>query len=130
MAYINRVILAGNLVRDPELRYIPSGTAVASFTIAVNHRYRQDGELKEEVSYIDVVAFGKMGETSANYLKKGRSVLVDGRIQQRRWETQEGEKRSKVEVVAYNVQFLGPRREGGGETAPPDAGGELDDIPF
>lgn len=130
MAYINRVILAGNLVRDPELRYIPSGTAVASFTIAVNHRYRQEGELKEEVSYIDVVAFGKMGETSANYLKKGRPVLVDGRIQQRRWETQEGEKRSKVEVVAYNVQFLGPRREEGGETAPPDASGELDDIPF
>lgn len=131
MVYVNRIILAGNLVRDPELRYIPSGTAVASFSLAVNRRYRQDGELKEEVSYIDVVAYGKVGETVGNYLKKGRSVLVEGRIQQRRWETQEGEKRSKVEVVANNVQFLGPRREEGAEAGPPEVGsGELDDIPF
>lgn len=131
MVYVNRVILAGNLVRDPELRYIPSGTAVASFSLAVNRRYRQEGELKEEVSYIDVVAYGKVGETSGNFLKKGRPVLVEGRIQQRRWETQEGEKRSKVEVVAHNVQFLGPRPEAGAEAAAPDTGsGDLDDIPF
>jgi len=132
MIDVNRIFLAGNLVRDPEMRYAPSGTAVASFALAVNRRYRQEGELKEEVSYIDVVAFGKVGETSGNYLKKGRAVLIEGRIQQRRWETQEGEKRSKVEVVADRVQFLGPRREEGAEATPagPSANIVDDDIPF
>ncbi len=132
MVDFNRVFLAGNLVRDPEMRYTPSGTAVASFSIAVNRRYRQEGELKEEVSYIEVVAYGKVGETSGNYLKKGRAVLVEGRIQQRRWETQEGEKRSKVEVVANRVHFLGPRREEATEETPaaPSTNTVDDDIPF
>jgi single-strand DNA-binding protein len=133
MVDFNRVILAGRLVRDPEMRYTPSGTAVASFSLAVNRRSRQEGgELKEEVSFIDVVAFGKVGETSANYLKKGRAVLLEGRIQQRRWETKEGEKRSKVEVVANLVQFLDPRREeGAGESSSGSSANVVDDdIPF
>lgn len=128
MVNFNRVVLAGNLVKDPELRYMPSGAAVASFTIALNRRYRQDGELKEEVSYIDVVAFGKQGETVSNYLKKGRAVLLEGRIQQRRWETKEGERRSKIEVVADRVQFLGPPKEG--EPGPEAPAESEDDIPF
>lgn len=133
MVAFNRVILAGNLVRDPEIRYLPSGLSVTSFAIAVNSRYRQNNELKEEVSYFDIVVFGKLGETCAEYLSKGRAVLVEGRLRQRRWES-EGTKRSKIEVVAGGVQFLGgaPRS---GAAAEGDQGGQPtdaqeDDIPF
>src|SRR4030067_2063840 len=83
MVAFNRVILAGNLVRDPEIRYLPSGLSVTSFAIAVNSRYRQNNELKEEVSYFDIVAFGKLGETCAEYLSKGRPVLVEGGLRPR-----------------------------------------------
>ncbi|MGE5190705.1 MAG: single-stranded DNA-binding protein [Gemmatimonadota bacterium] len=136
MVTFNRVILAGNLVRDPEIRYLPSGLSVTSFAVAVNSRYKQNNELKEEVSYFDIVVFGKMGENCAEYLSKGRPVLVEGRLRQRRWEA-EGVKRSKIEVVADNVQFLGsPRGAGGAEGgagspgAAPAAAGQDDDIPF
>lgn len=133
MVTFNRVILAGNLVRDPEIRYLPSGTPVANFSIAVNSRYRQNNELKEEVSYFDVVAFGKTGENCAEYLSKGRPVLVEGRLRQRRWEA-EGTRRSKIEVVAGIVQFLGGGTKG--TPAEGDAGGgtpaeeQDEDIPF
>jgi len=114
MVTFNRVILAGNLVRDPEIRYLPSGLSVTSFGIAVNSRYKQNNELKEEVSFFDILVFGKTGENCAEYLSKGRPVLVEGRLRQRRWET-DGAKRSKIEVVADNVQFLGaPKGAGGG----------------
>ena len=139
MVTFNRVILAGNLVRDPEIRYLPSGTPVTSFSVAVNSRYKQNNELKEEVSYFDIVVFGKMGENCAEYLSKGRPVLVEGRLRQRRWET-EGVKKSKIEVVADNVQFLGSPRGAGGAAgaegaagspgAAPAPGGQDDDIPF
>ena len=136
MVTFNRVILAGNLVRDPEIRYLPSGLSVTSFAVAVNSRYKQNNELKEEVSYFDIVVFGKMGENCAEYLSKGRPVLVEGRLRQRRWEA-EGVKKSKIEVVADNVQFLGsPKGAGGAEGgagtagAAPAAGGQDDDIPF
>lgn len=132
MVAFNRVILAGNLVRDPETRFAPSGLAVTGFGIAVNHRYKSNNEVKEEVSFFDIVVFGKMGENCAEYLSKGRPVLVEGRLRQRRWEA-DGVKRSKIEVLADNVQFLGSPRgqgsEGGGSAAPtPDA--PDDDIPF
>ena len=139
MVTFNRVILAGNLVRDPEIRYLPSGLSVTSFAVAVNSRYKQNNELKEEVSYFDIVVFGKMGENCAEYLSKGRPVLVEGRLRQRRWET-EGVKKSKIEVVADNVQFLGSPRGAGGATgaegaagspgATPAPGGQDEDIPF
>ncbi len=142
MVTFNRVILAGNLVRDPEIRYLPSGLSVTSFAVAVNSRYKQNNELKEEVSYFDIVVFGKMGENCAEYLSKGRPVLVEGRLRQRRWEA-EGVKKSRIEVVADNVQFLGsPRGAGaaagagsaegaaGGPGAAPAPGGPDDDIPF
>jgi single-strand DNA-binding protein len=133
MVTFNRVILAGNLVRDPEIRYLPSGLPVVNFAIAVNSRYRQNNELKEEVSYFDIVVFGKTGENCAEYLSKGRPVLVEGRLRQRRWEA-EGTRRSKIEVVAGIVQFLGAGSKGSppGEVA--DAGATAEeqdeDIPF
>ena len=132
MVDFNRVILAGNLVRDPETRFLPSGLAVTSFGLAVNHRYKSNNEVKEEVSFFDVVVFGKMGENCAEYLSKGRPVLVEGRLRQRRWEA-DGVKRSKIEVVADNVQFLGGPRGGSAEPsapASPAPEAQDDDIPF
>lgn len=107
MASLNKVLLIGNLTRDPELRYIPSGSAVASFTVASNRVYKsQTGEKKEEVSFIKVVVWGRMAETCNEYLKKGSPVFVEGRLQSRSWDGPDGQKRSATEVVALNVQFL------------------------
>ena len=106
-ASLNRVLLMGNLTRDPELRYIPSGQAVTTFTIAVNRAYNsQSGEKKEEVSFIRVVVWARRAEVCNEYLKKGSPVFVEGRLQSRSWEAQDGTKRSTIEVVAQNVQFL------------------------
>ncbi len=116
MTSFNKVILLGNLTRDPEVRYTPNGIAVASFAIAVNRKYKQGDETKEEVSYIDIVVFGKQAESCGQYISKGDSVLIDGRLQQRRWETEDGQKRSKVEVVAQSVNFM-PKRSSPGQGA-------------
>lgn len=113
MGEYNKVILMGNLTREPELRYTPTGSAVCEFALAVNHRYRVQDEMREEVCYIDVVAFGRLGERSKERLHKGSRVLVDGRLTQRRWETSDGQKRSKYEIVANTVQFI----DGGGSSA-------------
>jgi single-strand DNA-binding protein len=138
MNSFNRVILLGNLTRDPEVRYIPSGTAVASFAIAVNRRYKQGEEMKDEVSYIDIVVFGKTAENCGQYLNKGDAILVEGRLQQRRWDDKDsGQKRSKVEVVAQTVNFM-PKRSGqagqGGkhdqQEPAPEPSVDEGDIPF
>jgi len=134
MVSFNRVIIAGNLTRDPETRFIPSGTAVTEFAVAVNFRYKSkaSNEFKEEVSYFDIVVFGKMGENCAEYLAKGRPVLVEGRLRQRRWE-QDGAKRSKIEILADNVQFLGSGRgsaQEGGFSASSSQEPPEDDIAF
>jgi single-strand DNA-binding protein len=102
----NKIILIGNLTRDPEVRYTPQGTSVCSFRIAVNHRYRQGNEIKKETTFIDTVVFGKQADTCGQHLNKGSSVLVEGRLQERRWETEEGQQRSKYEIVAQTVRFL------------------------
>jgi single-strand DNA-binding protein len=132
MANYNRVILMGNLTRDPELRYTPNGSAVVNFSIAVNRRYKVDNEKREETSFFDIVFFGKRAETIAEYMKKGRPLLVEGRLQQRRWETDEGQKRSKVEVVGENFQFMGGRSQDsprpGSDSEPPEF--DDSDIPF
>ena len=109
MASLNKVLLIGNLTRDPELRYIPSGSAVTSFTVAVNRVYKlQTGEKKEEVSFVRVVVWGRLAEVCNDYLKKGRPVFVEGRLQSRSWDDKNsGEKRSTLEVIAQNIQFLG-----------------------
>lgn len=109
----NQVILMGNLTRDPEVRQIPSGQSVCSFSLALNRSYKDaSGEWQEATDYIDVVAWGPLGERVAQYVTKGRPVLVNGRLQSRSWE-QDGVKRSKVEVNAQDVTFLGGRGEGG-----------------
>lgn len=116
MASLNKVFIMGNLTRDPELRYVPSGTAVATFTIAVNRVYTsQAGEKKEEVSFIRVVVWGRRAEVCGEYLSKGSPAFVEGRLQSRSWETQDGQKRNTIEVIADNVQFL---RGGSGDKAP------------
>lgn len=109
----NQVILMGNLTRDPELRQTPNGQSVCSFSLALNRSYKgSDGNWQEATDYIDIVAWGPLGERVSQYVTKGRPVLVNGRLQSRSWE-QEGQKRSKVEVVAQDVTFLGGRGEGG-----------------
>ncbi|MFH1857391.1 MAG: single-stranded DNA-binding protein [Candidatus Omnitrophota bacterium] len=113
MASLNKVILMGNLTRDPELRYVPSGTAVAGFGLAVNRTYTtQAGEKKDEVCFVNVVVWGKQAENCSRYLNKGSLVLVEGRLTYRAWE-QGGQKRNTLEVRADRVQFLG-RQKGTG----------------
>lgn len=109
----NKVILIGNLTKDPELRYTPSGTPVTTLRLAVTTKYKQSEEFKEETLFIDVVVFGRQAETCSQYLAKGRPVLAEGRLQERRWES-DGQQRSKTEVVAQTVRFLGGRRDEGG----------------
>ncbi len=124
----NKIILIGNLTKDPELRYTPQGTAVASFRIAVNSKIKQQGELKDETLFIGVVVFGKQAESAGQYLSKGRSVLVEGRLQERNWE-KDGQKHSRMEVVASSVRFLS-KKPGAAETgdSAPRAADSAEDI--
>lgn len=118
----NKVIVLGNLTRSPELKYSKTGTAIASFGIAANRKFKQGDELKEEVCFLDVTVFGKQAESAAQYLDKGRQALVEGRLQQQRWETDGGEKRSKLVVIAESVTFIGHKPSDdlhGGPEEPP-----------
>jgi single-strand DNA-binding protein len=158
MQGFNKVIIAGNLTRDPELRYTPSGMAIAKFGLAVNRRWKdQNGEQKEETTFVDVDAFGKQAELIGQYMKKGRPLLVEGRLRLDTWEDkQTQQKKSKLGVVLEGMTFLdsGNTREGGGDfgggapaarpaarsqqTAPPPSNNseaegmppEEDDVPF
>ncbi|MCX5716575.1 MAG: single-stranded DNA-binding protein [Candidatus Omnitrophica bacterium] len=150
MASLNKVLLIGNLTRDPELRYIPSGTAVATFTVAVNRAYTlPSGEKKEEVCFVKIVVWGRRAEVCGEFLSKGSPVFIEGRLQSRSWEDQSGQKRSTTEVVANNVQFLGgkgkdvpvpqePENQGepipdidaGGPAASPGAKAPEEEVPF
>lgn len=155
MANFNKVILAGNMTRDPELRYTPKGTAIAKFGLAINRNWTaEDGQKREEVTFVDVDAFGKQAEVIGQYLKKGRPVLVEGRLKLDQWDDkQTGQKRSRLGVVLESFSFLDSgNREGGGAPSassapaaarparpaasapPPDHGGDEptqgDDVPF
>ncbi|MCL2025813.1 MAG: single-stranded DNA-binding protein [Leptospirales bacterium] len=112
---LNRVLLIGRLVRDPELRYTANGTAVASFSIANNKSYTSNNERREQASFFNCVAWGKLGELIVQYCKKGHRIGVEGRLQQRSWDDQSGNKRSVVEVVTDNIQFLSPRESSSGD---------------
>jgi single-strand DNA-binding protein len=114
MANINRVVLVGNLTKDPELRHTPGGTPVCSLRIAVNSRRRDEsGQWVDKPNYFSVSVFGNQAESCAQYLSKGRPVGIDGRLDWREWQAQDGSKRESVEIVAESVQFLGSRGEGG-----------------
>jgi single-strand DNA-binding protein len=153
MASYNRVLLMGNCTRDPEVRYTPKGTAVAEIGLAVNRVYTADnGEKREETTFVDVTLWGRQAEIAGEYLKKGRPVFIEGRLQMDTWDDkQTGQKRSKLKVVAEGMQLLGSRPEGGEsggsrpsggggsrstatpakkEPADPDLEPEEDDIPF
>jgi single-strand DNA-binding protein len=107
LASVNKVLLSGRLTRDPELRYTPSGTAVSSFSVASSRSYKgQDGEWKQTVAFVNVVAWSKQAVLVNEYLKKGSAVFIEGRLNSRSWETDEGQKRSALEVTAERVQFL------------------------
>jgi single-strand DNA-binding protein len=112
MSDLNRTIIVGRLTRDPELKYTPAGTAVASFSLAVGKTFSQNGQKKEQTSFFNCIAWAKLGETIAEYCKKGHRIGVEGQLQQRRWEDQEGNKKSVVEIVVSNIQFLQGRQEG------------------
>ncbi len=117
-ASLNKVILIGNLTADPELRYTPSGTARTRFSVAVNRQYKNSsGQLQEETTFVPIVAWGSQAENCANYLSKGRSVAVEGRLRIDSFENAEGERKKVVEVVAQSVQFLGgPSRQSSDST--------------
>jgi single-strand DNA-binding protein len=141
MASVNKVILIGNLGRDPELRYTQTGQPVANFTVATNENWTgRDGKREERTEWHRVVAWGKTAELCAQYLSKGRTVYLEGRIQTREWEDKEGQKRQTTEIVAQTVQFLGSpggqrgaAPSGAGGPSEPQSGpppGGDDDIPF
>lgn len=144
MTGFNRVVLIGNLTRDPELRQIPSGTSVAELGLATNERYRnRDGELAESTCFVDIVAWGKQAETCSQYLTKGAPVLVEGRLQFDQWLTSEGQKRNRLRVRADRIRFMGraapssqeERNEGGPvprlqEDAGPSSDDSDDNLPF
>lgn len=112
MANFNKVILMGNLTKDPEVRYVPSGTAVGDLTIAVNRKYKSSsGDEQEETCFVNITVWGRQAETCGEYLRKGRPILVEGRLKQDRWE-KDGQKHSRLGVVAERVQFLGGGTQG------------------
>lgn len=130
MASFNKVILAGNLTRDPELRYTPKGTAIAKLSMAVNRKWTgEDGQTREEVTYVDIDAFGKQAEVIAQYLRKGGGLLAEGRLKLDQWDDkQTGQKRSRLGVVLENFTFIGGRPDGSGGGAgpmPPPASGSV-----
>ncbi|KJR43447.1 single-stranded DNA-binding protein [Candidatus Magnetoovum chiemensis] len=121
----NKIILAGNLTKDPELRYTPQGLAVTSFRIAANTKVKQGEEYKDETLFIDIVTFAKQAETCGEFLSKGSGVLVEGRLKERKWEA-DGQQKSRFEVLAQIVKFLPKKQAGGfqdsqkGDFMPPD----------
>jgi single-strand DNA-binding protein len=130
MSSYNKVLLMGNLTKDPELRYTPQGTAVVNLRMAVNRKFRtKDQELKEEVCFITAVAWNKQAEVCNQYLHKGSSVFVEGRLQSRTWEDNTGAKRSVIEVRAERVQFMGAPGAKSPSPAPSVAGEQAVDEP-
>ena len=131
MASFNKVMLMGNLTRDPELRFTAKGSAVASFGLAVNRKFKQGDEWVDDVCFVDITVWGKQGENCAEYLSKGRPAFIEGYLKFSTWES-DGQKRNKLEVVANTVQFLGSRNDtpGGSSIEQPQVPPKEDDVPF
>jgi single-strand DNA-binding protein len=127
--YINKAMVFGNLTRDPELRALPSGMNVVNFSVATNRTYKdRDGKKQEQTDFHNVVVFGRQADTVNQYLKKGSSVFVEGRMQTRSWEGKDGEKKYRTEIVADRVQF-GPRSSGAGQARGSGQGGVHEEAP-
>lgn len=130
--YLNKALIIGNLTGDPELKSLPSGTAVCNFSLATNRNYTDsDGNKQEDTNFHNIVVFGRQAETTAQYLSKGSMALIEGRIQTRSWEGDDGQRRYRTEIIANRVQF-GPRsgNSGGGQqAAPKDSGNQDIDYP-
>ena len=128
---VNKVILLGNLGRDPEVRYLPSGQPVANFSVATSERFKgRDGTNKESTEWHNVVVYGKQAELCSQYLKKGRQVYIEGRLTTRQWEAKDGSgKRQRTEIIMSEMQFLGGRGEGGGDYAGAGASAGGADMP-
>lgn len=116
MSKINLVVLGGNLTRDPELRYTPSGTAICEFTIANNKVWTTDGEKKEKVNFVNCICWGKRGETISKYFQKGKQIQIQGELDFQSWEDKEGQKKNCIKVNVQNFEFVGGKGDGGGET--------------
>jgi len=130
MSNFNKVFLMGRLTRDPELRYTPQGTSVSDIGLAVNREYtHQNGERRKETVFVDVTLWKKQAEICCQYLKKGNPIFIEGRLAMDSWEGQDGQKRTKMRVVAENFQFLGGGRGSGGEAPMPDVEGSSDGPP-
>ena len=130
-ANINRVVLVGNLTRDPEMKHLPSGTALCSLRIAVNTRRKDEsGQWTDKPNYFDVSVWGNQGESCAQYLSKGRPVAVDGRLDWREYEAKDGSKRQAIEIIADSVQFLGGRGDGEGQSYIPQSDVAADQSDF
>jgi len=128
MPSFNKAVSMGHLTRNPDLKYLENGTPVVNFGLAMNHKFKQGEDLKEEVCFIDVVVFGKQAEPCAEYLTKGAGCLVEGRLRQRQWVTEDGQKHSKHEIVAQSVTFMGKSDRSQHEGKPPEhEGGNLGD---
>ena len=140
MASINKVILIGNLGKDPELKYTPSGQAVANFSLATNEKWKdKDGNMQERTEWHNIVIWARMAENAKEYLSKGSPVYIEGRIQTRSWDDKDGNKKYMTEIVAQTMQFLGSRGDRNSAPAggpapeapqPADLAGEDDDLPF
>lgn len=124
MPSYNKVLLMGNLTRDPELRYLPSNTAVVNIGLAINRRWRnQQGEMQEETTFVDCEMFGRRAEVMNQYLRKGQPVFIEGRLRLDQWEDREGNKRSKLKVIADSFEFIDSRGEGEGRSGEGGGGG-------
>jgi single-strand DNA-binding protein len=130
MAGYNRVVLLGNLTRDPQLSYTPANTPLCKFGIAANRKWKdREGNPQEDVCFVDCALFGRGAETFNQYMSKGQPVLVEGRLQYSQWTTPEGQKRSKLDVVVENFQFLGGRRDAGAGGPPTEAPADRAAVP-
>jgi len=127
---LNKVLIIGNLGSDPEVRFMPSGKQVAQFRVATNRRYKIEGQLKEEVEWFSIVAFGRLAEISAEFLKKGKSVFVEGRLKTRNWTDAQGAKHYRTEVIAEMFQMIGNKRNGDQPHPAAEAAVADDDQPF
>lgn len=115
MASLNKVMLIGNLTRTPETKHLPSGTAVVEFGMAINESYTKDGEKKETTTYVDLTAWGKVGENIAQYCQKGSPLYIEGKLKLDQWESNEGQKRSKMSVTVLNMQLLNGKPKDGAQ---------------